>query len=210
MILAAVVLSLLAAGFTSAKAASSDPLHTFYGEVKAVDLAGKTITIKSGGKRFVFHVTDETKITGPSGLVRLDKVKPGGGAAVVMRLGEGNIGIAVMIRIDANADLSKLLSLYSARTVRGETISGLAVHNFVADEPPPDAFNRGIDFGSRTGMFVVSVLPDGTVAKVTALKSLGYDELDVRAVKWLRKWRFRPNSVTEVRMPVAASRVRYY
>ncbi|HEX7517947.1 MAG TPA: hypothetical protein VF345_11760 [Chthoniobacterales bacterium] len=119
----------------SAKAASSGPLHTFYGEVKAVDLAAKTITIKSNNRILVFHVTDETKISGRHEYVRLDKVQRGQGATVVMRVGEGNVGIAVQIRFDANANFSKYLSLYSARTTRGEMITGLAVNNFVAYQP---------------------------------------------------------------------------
>lgn len=209
IILAALVLSFLALGSGLAKAASSAPLHTFCGEVKAVDLAAKTITIKSGGKSLVFHVTDETKISSRNEHIRLDTVTRGQGATVVMRLGEGNVGIAVMIRFDADASLSKYLSLFSARTTRGETISGLAVNNYVAYQPPDDGFSRGLDFGMRRlGMFLLSVQPDGAVANVTSLKSLGYEELDVRAAKWLKKWRFRPNNVTEVRIPAGYYRTR--
>ena len=58
IILVAIVLSFLSPGSGSAETDSSAPLHTFYGEVKAIDLAAKTITIKSGGKSFVFHVPD--------------------------------------------------------------------------------------------------------------------------------------------------------
>ena len=204
--LAAVLLSALIVGSGSAETAG--PLNTFYGEVKAVDLKARTITIKSGGKSFVFHVTDETKISSRHGFVRLDKVQRGQGAAVVMRLGEGNRGIAVKIRFDADSSLSKHLSLYSARTTRGEMISGLAVSNFVVYEPPSHAFRRGLDLGpAKLRMFRLAVRPDGTVADATQFVSFGYEELDARAIKWLLKWRFRPNSVTEVRMPVVWSRL---
>jgi TonB family protein len=57
-------------------------------------------------------------------------------------------------------------------------------------------------------MFRLSVQPDGTVASAAAYVSFGYEELDARTVKWLKKWRFRPNSVTEVRIPVAWARIR--
>jgi TonB family protein len=88
-------------------------------------------------------------------------------------------------------------------------ISGLAVNNFVAYEPPADEFIRGIDFGSnKLRMFRLSVRPDGTVESATPYVSFGYEELDARAVKWLKKWRFHPNSVTEVRIPMASSRIR--
>src|SRR5713101_3808948 len=76
IILAALVLSFPTPGFASAKAGSSADLHAFYGEVQAIDLAAKTITIKLGNS-FVFHITDKTKISGRDGPVSLDKIKPG-------------------------------------------------------------------------------------------------------------------------------------
>lgn len=122
----------------------------------------------------------------------------------MMRLGEGNVGIAVAIRFDADASLAKSLALYSARTTRGEMISGIAVNNFVAYEPPALPINRGLDLGpNKLRMFRLSVRPDGTVASATPFVSFGNEELDARAAKWLMKWRFHPNSVTEVRMPVS-------
>lgn len=208
IVLAAIVLSSLAAS-AWAQAPSSAPLHTFYGEVKAIDLAAKTITIKTHVRSFVFHITNETKISSPNGHITLDKVQRGQGATVVMRLGEGGVGIAVAIRFDADASLAKSLALYSARTTRGEMISGLAVNNFVAYEPPAEQFIRGIDFGSnKMRMFRLSVRPDGTVESATPYVSFGYEELDARAIKWLKKWRFHPNSVTEVRIPMASTRTR--
>src|SRR5947209_5129447 len=39
----------------------------FTGVVKSVDLTGKTITLKTGRKSFLFHVTDERKISGRDG-----------------------------------------------------------------------------------------------------------------------------------------------
>ncbi len=50
IILVAIVLSFLTLRSGSAKTDSSAPLHTFCGEVKAIDLAAKTVTIKSGGR----------------------------------------------------------------------------------------------------------------------------------------------------------------
>jgi hypothetical protein len=209
IILVAIVLSVLIPGSGSAAEASSAPLHTFYGEVKAIDLAARTITIKSHVRTFVFHITDETKISGRNGYIRLDKVQRGQGATVVMRLGEGNVGIAVAIRFDADAGMIKSLALYSARTIRGEMISGLAVNNFVAYQPPADQYIRGLDFGSdKLRMFRLSVRSDGTVERATPYVSFGHEELDVRAIKWLKKWRFHPNSVTEVRIPMVSSRIR--
>jgi len=208
IILAAVLLGAFIAGSCSAKTAGG--LHTFYGEVKAVDLKARTITIKSGGKSFVFHVTDETKISSRHQFVRLDKIRRGQGAMVVMRLGEGGRGIAVSIRFDPNAAMADSLALYSLKTTRGETISGMAFNNYVVYEPPRDAWSGGVPFETkqRASMFLLIVQPDGTVADAKPLQGLGYPEMDARAVKWLKKWRFRPHGVTEARMPIGFSQWR--
>jgi Cu/Ag efflux protein CusF len=203
-ILAAVISSFLLLAAASEETHSSSPLHIFSGEVKAVDLKARTITIKSHTRTFVFQITDETKISSFRGYVSWDKVRPGQGATVTMRLGEGNKGIAVKIRFDNDADQVKFLALFSARTTRGEMISGIAVSNFVAYEPPAMPINRGFDVGlNKLRMFRLSVRPDGTVASATPYVSFGNEDLDSRSIRWLMKWRFQPNSVTEVRMPVS-------
>lgn len=43
---------------------------------------------------------------------------------------------------------------------------------------------------------------DGTVSEVRPIGTLGYPELNERAIRWFKRWKFRPNSVTEVRMPM--------
>ncbi|MBA3830653.1 MAG: hypothetical protein H0X34_01920 [Chthoniobacterales bacterium] len=207
ILLATLCLTLFTPGFVSSEAASSGQLYTFYGQVKTVDLAAKTLMIQSGDKSFVFHYTDETKISSYNGYIRWDKVRPGQGATVVMRLGEGNVGIAVKVRFEVDGGRAANLALFSARTIRGENVSGIAVSNYVDYEPPGDLFHRAIDLGSAAGLFLISVQPDGTAGKVTPLKSLGYAELDKRAATWIRKWKFHANSVSEVRIPVAISRV---
>jgi len=209
-ILVAVLLSLLISAPASAETPSSAPLHTFNGVVKAVDLKAKTLTLKSSGRSFLFQITDETKISSGHGYVSLDKVRPGQGATVVMRLGEGNKGIALQIRFDLDASRATFLSLYSARTIHGEMISGIPVNNYVVYEPPSDAWITGITYELKyISMFVLSVRPDGTVAEAKPVRGLGYPELDARASKWLKKWRFQPNSVTEVRMPFGYTQTRY-
>lgn len=88
-------------------------------------------------------------------------------------------------------------------------ISGIAFFNFVVYEPPAHEFIRGLNFGAtKVRMFRVSVLADGTVASATPYVSFGYAELDERAEKWLKRWKFRPNSVTEVRIPIVSSQTR--
>lgn len=190
-------------------AAEAGELHTFYGVVTAVDPGAKTITIKSGGKSFVFHVRPETKISSFNSHVRLDTIQRGEAARIRMRLGERGIGVAVDIRIEHDATNAKISALYSAKTVQGENISGVAVANFVAYEPPAEGWVRGLDYGKTRGaMFLLTVQRDGTVADVKPISTLGYEELNARAMKWLKRWKFRPNSVTEVRMPIIFSQTR--
>src|SRR5438270_9232995 len=38
-----------------------------------------------------------------------------------------------------------------------------------------------------------------SVANVAVRQSTGYPELDARAQNWMKRWRFKPNSVTEDR-----------
>jgi TonB family protein len=210
-ILPALVVSLLLAGFVSAREASDSGLHTFYGEVVAIDQAAKVLQLKSGNQRFLFHYNDQTRISSTSGHVRLDRIMRGTGAAVVMRVGEGNAGIALVIRFVPDASQSQPLALITAKTMRGETIKGIAVSNFVEYQPPADAWAGGpmLETRKNPGLFVLSIAPDGTVWSVTLRTSTGYPELDARAKKWVQKWRFHPNSLNEVQLPMYYYHYRY-
>src|SRR2546423_1440334 len=194
---------LLLLGLASAQAASSGEVHIFSGAVKSVDLAAKTLTITSGGKSFVFHVTPETKLTSYWGNARLETIKPGQGATVVMKLGPGNIGIAQKIHTVPTDLGARITSYYSAKTINGATVYGNAVGNYVTYEPPQDAWSTTLQYRRYSGaMFLLIVQRDGSVSEVRPLASLGYTELDDRAIRWFKRWKFRPNSVTEVRMPM--------
>lgn len=207
-LLAAFFMLLLAAGLAAAKPAPASELHTFFGEVKAVDLAAKTLTLKSRGKSYVFHLTKETKISSFRTHIRLEQVRPGQTAKVVMRIGEGGRGIAVSIRFDAHAGIENLLALFSVKTTQGQTVSGPAFNDYVVYTPPDDAWTGGGAYeGGRMCLFQLFVRPDGTVADAKPLGTLGYPQLNERAVRWCKRWRFRPNSVTEARMPMGYQKV---
>lgn len=198
------VFSLLLAPFIIFGQAASDPgLHTFYGEVVLIDPAKKVIELKNGHQRFVFFYNDGTRIVGPNGKVNMEKITRGTGAAVVMRVGEGNAGIAMVIRFVPDANKMQSLANISARTVHGETITGIAVSNYVEYQPPADMWSGGPALENRKtpGVFVLSVAPDGTVSNVTVKVSTGYPELDARAEKWMKKFRFHPNTLAEVQLP---------
>ncbi len=181
----------------------------FYGVVQAIDLGNKTFTIQAQGRSYVFHYNELTKISSQHGYIRWETVKVGQGATVLMRVGEGNVGLAVQVRFTTDNGEAESTKLYVARTNKGETISGPAVENYIVSQPPPFSFSGAAGYGitnkagARSGVFHLSVRPDGSVAEVTAAKSLGDDKMNQRVAAWLKKWKFRPNSVTEVQIPMS-------
>jgi TonB family protein len=203
-ILPALLVSLFFVSLLSANETSDRGLYTFYGQVQLIDPAKKVIVIQSHKEPLVFHYNEQTRISSTLGEVHMDKVVRGTAAAVVMRLGEGNIGIATEIRFVPGHSAAQTLALISARTVQGETINGAAVGKFVTYKPPSEEWSGAVPLARRNnaGLFVLSVAPDGTVASVTARQSTGYPELDARAERWMKKWRFNPHTLTEVRLPM--------
>ena len=186
--LLSVILILLASGLALGKEASSEH-YSFYGDVVAID--PHSITIKSGGKRLVFQINQETKISDRNRHISLDQVQPGGSATVMMKLGQGNAGIAVRILFDTLGSVSKSQKLYVARTITGEVVSGMAVNNYVAYRPPADGWKGGpsLEGDYHDGVFVAEVQRDGSVSQVKMVKSLGDRKLNLHAVDWLKKWR---------------------
>jgi hypothetical protein len=181
-------------------------LHAFYGQVKGVDRAAGTIAIELP-MRFTFRVQAATQINvRRGGAVALDAVKPGAGAQIVARR-EAKGWTALKITLEPGATFPEEMS---ARTVQGKTIKGLAVAKFIAYEPPAQLVNRNINFGQRSGLFLLSLRPDGSVANVRPIKSLGVTELDERAGRRLMKMKFRAGALSEARIPVSFKSFRRY
>ena len=59
---------------------------------------------------------------------------------MAMRVGEGGVGMAVQVRFDENKRADEDVSLYVVRTTSGQTLSGLAMWNYVAYEPQAKRF----------------------------------------------------------------------
>ena len=123
-ILPVLLVSLFFVNFLSAKETSDPGLYAFYGQVQLIDPAKKVIVIERHKQPLVFHYNAQTRISSTLGEVRMDRVIRGTAAAVVMRLGEGNVGIATEIRFVPSPSWAQTLALISARTVHGETIHG--------------------------------------------------------------------------------------
>jgi len=58
----------------------------------------------------------------------------------------------------------------------------------------------------RLGVYLLNVRPDGGVSSVEILQPQGHVQMDSATVHAFEKWRFRPNSVKEVRVPAYFSR----
>ena len=173
-------------------------LHAFYGQVKAVDPAGRTFTIGIP-MQFTFKVAAETQITvRRGGAASFDAIMPGAGTHIVARR-DAKGWTAQKITLEPGA---KFPAEMSATTAQGKNITGPDVAEFITYEPPAQIVNRGINFGRRSGLFLVSVRPDGSVAGVRPIKSLGEKELDERATQRLMKMKFRPGALKEARIPV--------
>jgi TonB family protein len=56
-----------------------------------------------------------------------------------------------------------------------------------------------------SGLFALHITPDGNVERVEVLKSIGYPILDQAAIAAFRQWRFRPRSISLVRVPIRYS-----
>lgn len=209
-ILLVVVASLPFFSSLSAKETSDPGLHMFYGQVVLIDPVKKVIELNSHKQLLVFHYTAQTRISSTLGEVNMSRVLRGTAAAVVMRAGEGNVGIATEIRFVPAPTALQTLALISARTVRGETIHGAAVGKFVKYRPEPEDWSGAVPLARRqnAGLFALSVAPDGTVVNVTARQSTGYPELDARAERWMKRWRFSPNTLAEVQLPMFFSIMR--
>jgi TonB family protein len=87
----------------------------------------------------------------------------------------------------------------------------MAINNYIAYQPPNDGWlgSATLERAYNEGVFLLQVRPDGTVTEVKMVKSMGYNELNLHAIRWFKQWRFQPNSVTEVQMPMSYFQSRY-
>lgn len=182
-------------------------LQRFYGQVKGIDHSARTITIELGA-RFVLRIQESTKIILRSGAAAsFDSINIGDGVDVVARRGAGNSWAALKIAVERGAHFPDVIS---AKTANGRTITGPTVMNLITYEPPAETVNRNIDFGQGSGLFLLLLRPDGTVAKARPVKSTGVKELDDRAITRLMKMKFQAGALTEVRVPVSFHSFRSY
>jgi TonB family protein len=93
------------------------------------------------------------------------------------------------------------VSLFAGTTPAGKRLSSFDLVPLVlyASWPPP--MPTYINWHLEIGVFLLSVRPDGTVSNVEKLHTTGQAFLDRDVIKAFARWRFRPGSVKEVRVP---------
>jgi TonB family protein len=104
--------------------------------------------------------------------------------------------------------LSCVLSFGSARdpsnffyriSPQGEALKLEAVYYAPRPEYPQWAKKQRFE---GSGIAEIHIKPDGSVASVNMLRSTGHKILDQAAMRGSLGWRFRPHSVTIVRVPI--------
>jgi TonB family protein len=216
------VLSLIVSVQMRAALDANNKLFVFHGKIRAVDTAARVFTLQTNKQNYVFVITDQTMITRNGKAQQFADLKPGQPAEVEMQIGRGDKGMAVSVRLIRNSyqldyrvrELqlqSQLQSLFAATTPSEKTISGTELSRLVVHKPRFEPIWHGPSYGpsTRLDVFLLSVRPDGTVSNVEVLRATGYDMLDKPTTEWITKWRFRPNSVVQVRVPIQLVRSRY-
>jgi TonB family protein len=97
-------------------------------------------------------------------------------------------------------------SLFAATTPDGKQLSASQIAPLVVRQYWPGGTVTSASWHLKIGIFLLNVRNDGTVSSVEILQSTGHRVLDGNCVKAFAKWRFRPNSVKEVRLPAYYTR----
>jgi TonB family protein len=93
------------------------------------------------------------------------------------------------------------LEVFAGTTPSGKQLSALELKPLVVSAVWPPSFPTRVGWHLQIGVFLLGVKPDGTVSSVGILQSTGQGFIDRGVVRAFARWRFRPGSVKEVRIP---------
>ncbi|HSH40213.1 MAG TPA: TonB family protein [Chthoniobacterales bacterium] len=211
-----IALSAIACMFLLAEARAAAPgkVYVFNGRIVNVNAADRSFTFSGDGRSYVFYVTSDTRITWRDNkALSFSTLRAGQDAEVEMKLGPNGRGIASLVRLASPwtpggttnpppVTGAMFASLWAATTYDGRRLSAAQIKPLVLSASWPKDSHRVIGYLKlNIGVFLLSVGSDGTVANVDVLQSIGHRGADNDMLKALSKWRFRPNSVKEVRVP---------
>jgi|GEM_PF-4904706 len=90
------------------------------------------------------------------------------------------------------------------KRLSAQQLSPLVLH---AEWPRDTVYTGGNNWGLKVGVFLLHVRGDGAVSAIGILQRIGRPQLDNATLRAFAKWRFRPNSVKEVRVPSYYTRI---
>ncbi len=100
-------------------------------------------------------------------------------------------------------------SLLAGTTPQGKMLSANEVKPLMLHAPSPPARLGVMGYTNlRIGVFLLKVRADGSVSQIEVLQSTGAAIADSEVKNTFRKWRFRPGSLAEVRVPAYYHRTR--
>lgn len=179
--------------------AATSKVFVFRGRIRAVDTAARTFTLQGDKKTYVFNVTGRTRIIRNGISEGFFALKRGQDAEVDMKIGPDGTGVALAVRLGSTAALEQLL--FAGTTPGGRTLSAQQLKPLILHATMPAGTYTRVSWQLKLGVFLLAVRSDGTVEKVEKLQSTGHSGVDGEIARSLRKWRFRPNSVSSVRVP---------
>jgi TonB family protein len=178
--------------------AATGKVFVFRGRIQSVDVPGRTFTLQGDKKTYLFTLTDKTQISQHRWPQSFYALKPGQDAEVEMKIGPDSKGVALSVRIGSLDALEELL--FVATTPSGKTLSFQQLKPLILHWYWPTRTTRA-DWNLKMGVLLLTVRGDGTVEKVEKLQSTGHAALDTELARAFMTWRFRPNSVSSVRVP---------
>jgi hypothetical protein len=179
--------------------AATKKIFVFEGKIQAVNGAGRTFTLRTNTKPYTFSVTEQTRIIQNRMFRNFGDLKSGQDAEVEMTIGPEGKGIALSVNLTAVGPAA-VEALFAGTTPSGRTLSAQQLKPLVLFGPWPST-NASVFWHLKVGVFLLAVRADGAVAKVEKLQSTGHAGLDGDLTRAFLKWRFRPNSVSSVRVP---------
>jgi len=90
------------------------------------------------------------------------------------------------------------------KALSAQQLSPLVLHS---EWPTNTFYTGGNNWDLKIGVFLLHVRGDGAVSSIGILQRIGRPQLDNATVRAFSKWRFRPNSVKEVRVPAYFTRI---
>jgi hypothetical protein len=99
-------------------------------------------------------------------------------------------------------------SLFVGNTPAGKRLSASELTSLVLHAEWPGAYiSSRTHWHWKVGVFLLNVRKDGTVSSVEVLQGIGHPTANGDCIRAFLRWRFRPGSVKEARVPTYYTRV---